>query len=97
MYNCIKDAGIKPTDIEYINAHGTSTPSGDQIEAMAIDKLLKIAKKHINVTSTKSQTGHLLGAAGAVEASFSIMSILNNKLPYNLNLENELSSKKLIL
>jgi 3-oxoacyl-[acyl-carrier-protein] synthase II len=95
MYNCINDAGIKPTDIEYINAHGTSTPSGDQIEAMAIDKLFKDSEKHINVTSTKSQTGHLLGAAGAVEASFSIMSILNNKLPYNLNLENELSSKKI--
>ena len=95
MYNCINDADTKPSNIEYINAHGTSTPSGDQIEVIAIDKLFSENKELVHVTSTKSQTGHLLGAAGAVEASFSIMSILNNKLPYNLNLENELSSKKI--
>ena len=94
MYNCINDADTKPSNIEYINAHGTSTPSGDQIEVIAIDKLFSENKELVHVTSTKSQTGHLLGAAGAVEASFSIMSLIYNKLPYNLNLENELISRK---
>ena len=95
MYNCINDSKITPEKIEYINAHGTSTPSGDQIEAIAIDKLFESNKNKVLVSSTKSQTGHLLGAAGAVEASYCIMSILNKKLPYNLNLENELSAKKI--
>ena len=95
MYNCINDASFEPERIEYINAHGTSTPSGDQVEVIAIDKLFEGCKKKVFVTSTKSQTGHLLGAAGAVEASFSIMSLINEKLPYNLNLENELPSKNI--
>ncbi len=95
MYNCLKDASIHPSKIDYINAHGTSTPSGDQIEAIAIDRLFSENKEKINVSSTKSQIGHLLGAAGAVEASYSILSLLNSKLPYNLNLNDELSSKKI--
>ena len=95
MLNCIKDAELAPENIEYINAHGTSTPSGDQIEAFAIDRLFKDVNKSVNVTSTKSQTGHLLGAAGGVEASYSIMSIINSELPYNLNLENEVPTKKI--
>ena len=95
MLNCIKDAAISPGEIEYINAHGTSTPSGDEVEAIAIDKLFRDSNEKVNVSSTKSQIGHLLGAAGAVEASYSIMSLLNNKLPFNLNLDNELSSKNI--
>lgn len=95
MHNCLKDASILPSEIDYINAHGTSTPTGDQIEAIAIDRLFSDNKDDICVSSTKSQTGHLLGAAGAVEASYSILSLLNGKLPYNLNLNNELPSKKI--
>ena len=88
----ISDAGISTNDIDYINAHGTSTPSGDEIEVIAIDKLFKNESKKVNVSSTKSQIGHLLGAAGAVEASYSILSINNNKIPFNLNLHNEIQS-----
>ena len=95
MYNCLIDAKMTPSNIQYINAHGTSTPSGDQIEVMAIDKLFESKSDKVYVSSTKSQTGHLLGAAGAVEASYSIMSILNQKLPYNLNLINEIPSQKI--
>ena len=95
MLNCIKDADLVPESIEYINAHGTSTPSGDQIEAAAIDRLFKDVNKSVYVCSTKSQTGHLLGAAGAVEASYSIMSINNSELPFNLNLEKEIPAKKI--
>ena len=92
MLNCLKDSSLNPGQIDYINAHGTSTPSGDEIEVIAIDKLFKNESKKVNVSSTKSQIGHLLGAAGAVEASYSILSINNNKIPFNLNLHNEIQS-----
>ena len=93
MENCITDSKKKASDVEYINAHGTSTPAGDKAEIEAIDRLFENTNG-IFVSSTKSQTGHLLGAAGAVEAIYSILSITNNTLPYNLNLENEIPSKK---
>ena len=93
MENCITDSKKKVSDVEYINAHGTSTPAGDKAEIEAIDRLFENTNG-VFVSSTKSQTGHLLGAAGAVEAIYSILSITNNTLPYNLNLENEIPSKK---
>ena len=95
MINSINDANLYAEDIDYINAHGTSTPSGDQVEVDAIDRLLYENNNKVYVSSTKSQIGHLLGAAGAVEASYSIMCIQNNKLPFNLNLDNEIQSKKI--
>tara|TARA_Y100000816_G_C26071716_1_gene563795 strand:- start:19 stop:1278 length:1260 start_codon:yes stop_codon:yes gene_type:complete len=95
MFNSLKDANISPEIIDYINAHGTSTPSGDQIEVIAIDKLFSDRKTKVNVSSTKSQIGHLLGAAGAVEASYSIMAMQNKMMPFNLNLHNEIPSQKI--
>ena len=95
MQNALSDAALNINLVNYINAHGTSTPSGDQVEANAIDRIFSKEKGYINVSSTKSQIGHLLGAAGAVEACYSIMSINNNVAPYNLNLENEIETKKI--
>jgi 3-oxoacyl-[acyl-carrier-protein] synthase II len=95
MNNSIEDANLQPNEIQYINAHGTSTPAGDKAEASAIDKLFLENSEKVCVSSTKSQTGHLLGAAGAVEAIFSIMSLENETVPINLNLENELETKKI--
>tara|TARA_B100001121_G_C18657177_1_gene607004 strand:- start:116 stop:1372 length:1257 start_codon:yes stop_codon:yes gene_type:complete len=93
MANCVKDSKKDVEDIQYINAHGTSTPAGDKVETEAIDRLFQNTDG-VYVSSTKSQTGHLLGAAGGVEAIYSILSIIEGILPYNLNLENEISSKK---
>ena len=93
MENCIIDGKKNVEDIQYINAHGTSTPAGDKAEIEAIDRLFKHTDG-VYVSSTKSQTGHLLGAAGGVEAIYSILSLIKNTLPYNLNLENEIPCKK---
>ncbi len=93
MNNAINDAKISLDLIEYINAHGTSTPAGDEVEVRAIDRIFKEKQGKINVSSTKSQIGHLLGAAGAVESVYSLMCLQNNKIPYNLNLEDEIKSK----
>ncbi len=95
MENAIKDANLEPKLIDYVNAHGTSTPSGDEVEVKAIDRIFKNKKDKINVSSTKSQIGHLLGAAGSVEAIYSMMCINENKIPFNLNLENEIESKNI--
>ena len=95
MQNAINDSQISIKSIEYVNAHGTSTPSGDEVEAKAIDKIFENNNKKVNVSSTKSQTGHLLGAAGSVEAIYSIMCIENNKAPYTLNLENEIKTSNI--
>ena len=95
MKNSIEDANFHSNEIQYINAHGTSTPAGDKAEALAIDKLFMENSEKVFVSSTKSQIGHLLGAAGAVEAIFSIMSLENEIAPMNLNLENELETKKI--
>ena len=94
MENCLMDGKKNTKDIEYINAHGTSTPAGDKAETEAIERLFKNTTG-VYVSSTKSQIGHLLGAAGGVEAIYSILSIINNTLPYNLNLYNEIPSKKI--
>ncbi len=94
MQNCIFDGKKNITDIQYINAHGTSTPAGDKVETEAIDRLFE-ETDGVYVSSTKSQTGHLLGAAGGVEAIYSILSIKKNTLPFNLNLENEIPTKKI--
>lgn len=92
MESALHDSELTPESVDYINAHGTSTPSGDEVEAKAIDRLF-YEKKEIHVSSTKSQIGHLLGAAGAVEAIYSIMCIQNQKIPFSLNLENEIETK----
>ena len=95
MQNAITDSGLSPNLIDYINAHGTSTPSGDKIEAEAIERIFSETQRKVSVSSTKSQIGHLLGAAGVVEASYSILSINNNIAPFSLNLENEIETKKI--
>ncbi|MEI6984799.1 MAG: beta-ketoacyl-ACP synthase II [Rhodospirillaceae bacterium] len=88
MRNALKRAGLAPEDIDYINAHGTSTPLGDEIELGAVKRLFGSAIDNVSMSSTKSSIGHLLGAAGAVEAIFSIKAINDGVVPPTLNLEN---------
>jgi 3-oxoacyl-[acyl-carrier-protein] synthase II len=88
MRAAIKRADISPDDIDYINAHGTSTPMGDEIELGAVQKLVGNAAGKISMSSTKSCVGHLLGAAGAVEAIFSILAIRDGIAPPTINLDN---------
>jgi len=88
MRSALKRAGLDPSDIDYINAHGTSTPLGDEIEVGAVRRLFGDAAKDVTMSSTKSAIGHLLGAAGAVEAIFSILAIRDNVAPPTLNLDN---------
>ena len=88
MQAALKRAGIQPSDIDYINAHGTSTPLGDEIELGAVQRLVGNAASKISMSSTKSSIGHLLGAAGAVEAIFSILAIRDSVAPPTLNLDN---------
>ncbi|MDB5508370.1 MAG: 3-oxoacyl-[acyl-carrier-protein] synthase [Hyphomicrobiales bacterium] len=88
MQAALKRAGITPGDIDYINAHGTSTPLGDEIELGAVQRLVGDAASGLSMSSTKSSIGHLLGAAGAVEAVFSILAIRDQVAPATLNLEN---------
>ena len=88
MSAAIKRAGINPEDIDYINAHGTSTPMGDEIELGAVKKVFGAAAEGVSMSSTKSAIGHLLGAAGSVEAIFSILAIRNGVVPPTLNLDN---------
>lgn len=87
MANAIRDAGIAASDIGYINAHGTSTPAGDVAETMAVKRALGDAAKSVMVSSTKSMTGHLLGAAGGVEAVFSAMALQEGVIPPTINLD----------
>ena len=89
MQNALKHACIDPSDLDYINAHGTSTPLGDIIELQAVYKLMKGKLDNLVMSSTKSSIGHLLGAAGAVEAVFSILSMKNKIIPPTINLENK--------
>jgi len=88
MVAAVKRAGIEPADIDYINAHGTSTPMGDEIELAAVERLFGNAAGKVSMSSTKSAIGHLLGAAGSVEAIFSALSIRDNLAPPTLNLDN---------
>jgi 3-oxoacyl-[acyl-carrier-protein] synthase II len=88
MNAAIKRAGIAVSDLDYINAHGTSTPLGDELELAAAERVLGNATSKVSMSSTKSSTGHLLGAAGAVEAIFSILAIRDNIAPPTINLDN---------
>ncbi len=88
MANAIRDAKLDPSAIHYINAHGTSTPAGDLAESRAVEKVMGEAAKSVAVSSTKSMIGHLLGAAGAVEAVFSILAIRDQVAPPTINLDN---------
>jgi 3-oxoacyl-[acyl-carrier-protein] synthase II len=88
MRNAIRDAGIDPSAVDYINAHGTSTPAGDLAESRAVRKVMGAAADSVAVSSTKSMIGHLLGAAGAVEAVFCILAIRDQVAPPTINLDN---------
>ncbi len=85
----LEDAELTPTDIDYINAHGTSTPLNDKSETLALKRALGETAYSIPISSTKSVTGHLMGAAGSVEAVFTIMAMQNNFVPPTINLENQ--------
>ena len=86
MQAAMKRAGLMAADIDYVNAHGTSTPLGDVIEAKAVARLLGDVIGSVSISSTKSATGHLLGAAGAIEAIYSIKAVETGMLPPTLNL-----------
>jgi 3-oxoacyl-[acyl-carrier-protein] synthase II len=88
MRNAMNDAGLNADQIDYINAHGTSTPAGDIAETMAIKAALGDSAQSVAVSSTKSMIGHLLGAAGGVEAVFSVLAIRDQVAPPTINLEN---------
>ena len=89
MQNALKDAGMTPEDIDYINVHGTSTPVGDVSEVKAIQKLFGEHAYKLNISATKSMTGHLLGAAGAVEALVSVLAVKNDIIPPTINHEED--------
>ena len=88
MEACIRDAGINADKIGYINAHGTSTPAGDVAETLGIKRAMGAAVNDVLVSSTKSMTGHLLGAAGSVEAIISVMALVDQAVPPTINLDN---------
>jgi 3-oxoacyl-[acyl-carrier-protein] synthase II len=88
MKAALKRAGVTPAEVDYINAHGTSTPLGDEIELGAVQRLVGNAAGRLSMSSTKSSIGHLLGAAGAVEAIFSILAIRDQVVPPTINLDN---------
>lgn len=88
MQAALDRAGITASDLDYINAHGTSTPLGDEIELRAVERLLANAPKRPSMSSTKSATGHLLGAAGAIEAIFTVLAIRDQVAPPTINLDN---------
>ena len=88
MKAALKNGGLDPSDIQYVNAHGTSTPLGDDLELEAVERLFGDSAGRIAMSSTKSATGHLLGAAGAIESIFSILAIRDGVAPPTLNLEN---------
>ena len=87
MQNAINESNLDLSEIDYINVHGTSTPLGDPIEINAIKEVFKEKTYNLNISSTNSMTGHLLGAAGAIEAIASILAIKNSCIPPTINLE----------
>jgi 3-oxoacyl-[acyl-carrier-protein] synthase II len=87
MKAAFKNGGLQPGDVQYINAHGTSTPLGDDLELEAVERFFGDDAKTVAMSSTKSAIGHLLGAAGAVESIFSILAIRDGVVPPTLNLE----------
>ena len=88
MRNALRDAGIAPEAVQYVNAHGTSTEAGDVAESQAVESVFGEHARKLAVSSTKTMVGHLLGAAGAVEAIFSVLAIVHNIAPPTINLEN---------
>ena len=88
MVNALRDAGINPQDVDYVNAHGTSTPAGDKAEATAVKGAFGDYAYKLPVSSTKSMTGHLLGAAGGIEAVFSVLALRDQVIPPTINLDN---------
>ena len=89
MRMALEDAALNPEDINYINAHGTSTPLGDLAETLAIKLTFGDYAKGLAISSTKSTTGHTLGAAGALEAIFTVMAIVEQVAPPTINIENQ--------
>jgi 3-oxoacyl-[acyl-carrier-protein] synthase II len=87
IHNAIADAAMDKTDIDYINAHGTSTPAGDLAETLAIKQVFGDNASKVAISSTKSMTGHLLGAAGGIEAIFSVLALRDQVAPPTINLE----------
>jgi 3-oxoacyl-[acyl-carrier-protein] synthase II len=85
MHNALRDASILPDEVDYINVHGTSTPLGDISESLAIKSVFGDHAYDLNISSTKSMTGHLLGAAGAIEAAACILAITDNIVPPTIN------------
>ena len=88
MQMALRKAGLEPKDIDYINAHGTSTPLGDELELGAVRRLFGDAIKTVSMSSTKSMIGHLLGGAGAVESIFCILALRDQVVPPTINLDN---------
>ena len=88
MINALNEAGMEPSDISYVNAHGTSTPMNDRLETEALKTVFGDEAYKIKVSSTKSMTGHLLGAAGGVEAAISVLAVADSAIPPTINLEN---------
>ena len=89
MRLALEDAQVNPEDVDYINAHGTSTPLGDLAETLAVKRTFGAHAKQLVISSTKSTTGHTLGAAGALEALFTVMAITDGVVPPTINLENQ--------